>query len=277
MKDNFNKVIFSKGVKLLLAPIIKLFRIYEIRFFNLREKESIDALINIIPGLSKLQVLNGPFQGMKYPNAISKGSTFVPKILGSYEAELHSIISELIAFNYDEIWDIGCAEGYYAVGFAFRCNDAKIRAFDIDINSRQACEMLANINNVNGRLEICSKCDADLINDFNFMNGLIISDCEGFELDLFERVDIGNKALDYLIEIHEWPLDNNIAIKILNLFKNSHNVEIIQSVSDLYKAKHYSFYPLVSEASFSLETRYNAFRENRGGNEMLWYYFKRKV
>src|SRR6185436_7862279 len=36
-----------------------------------------------------LVVLEGPFKGLKYPFVRSVGSTCTPKLLGTYEAELH--------------------------------------------------------------------------------------------------------------------------------------------------------------------------------------------
>ena len=44
------------------------------------------------------------------------GSVLIPKLLGSYEQELQPLLQRLAAQNYSEIVDIGCAEGYYAIG-----------------------------------------------------------------------------------------------------------------------------------------------------------------
>src|ERR1035441_10269867 len=57
-------------------------------------------------------VLNGPFEGMRYLQA-SVGSVLSPKLVGSYEAELHPFIERVTSGRYDIVVDIGCAEGYY--------------------------------------------------------------------------------------------------------------------------------------------------------------------
>ena len=59
-------------------------------------------------------IQNGHFKGMNYIKR-SSGSALLPKILGSYEEPIQGWIKEVI-----EKKNIGCAEGYYACGFARR-------------------------------------------------------------------------------------------------------------------------------------------------------------
>ena len=63
-----------------------------------------------------LTVKNGPMAGLKYPSFSSFGSSIFPKLVGTYENELAPIINKLNATQYKLIIDIGCAEGYYAIG-----------------------------------------------------------------------------------------------------------------------------------------------------------------
>jgi hypothetical protein len=50
-------------------------------------------------------VLDGPFAGMRYvPRAA--GSSLLPKLLGSYEAELHGIVAVVINSDYRKIVDV---------------------------------------------------------------------------------------------------------------------------------------------------------------------------
>src|SRR4051812_23329074 len=57
------------------------------------EKEIVELAEAIF---SEKVVLHGPFKGMKYPSLRSKSSALYPKLLGTYEMELQSIISEII-------------------------------------------------------------------------------------------------------------------------------------------------------------------------------------
>jgi hypothetical protein len=58
----------------------------------------------------------GPFQGMQYvPELLSPERLLqhavLPKILGCYEAELHSVLRRVFERNYDKIVNIGCIRG----------------------------------------------------------------------------------------------------------------------------------------------------------------------
>jgi hypothetical protein len=63
-----------------------------------------NALKSISPNLT---VKHGPFKGMVYPEKMSVGSTLCPKLLGSYERELHPVIEKIRLNKYSEIVDIG--------------------------------------------------------------------------------------------------------------------------------------------------------------------------
>ena len=74
------------------------------------------------------EVQAGPFKGMRYPQFKAKGSTMLGKLLGTYEGELADLITSLVKQPYDAVVDVGCAEGYYAVGLALKISTAKIFA-----------------------------------------------------------------------------------------------------------------------------------------------------
>ena len=75
----------------------------------------------------KNTVAAGPFAGMRYAG-LPSGSTAGPKLLGSYESEIAAWIEGLCGARLDTIVDVGCAEGYYAVGMAMRCPAARVLA-----------------------------------------------------------------------------------------------------------------------------------------------------
>src|SRR6202012_121812 len=101
-----------------------------------------------------LVVNGGPFQGMKYLPE-SHGSALAPKLVGSYEAEISAMIEEYCARGgAANVVDIGCDEGYYAVGMALRLPLAKVYAFDIDSRAQRDCAQMAALNNVQDRVVI---------------------------------------------------------------------------------------------------------------------------
>ena len=135
---------------------------------------------------SEKKVLNGPFEKMIYPDFFSAGSTLYPKLIGSYEFELHQLINHILTSNYEQYIDVGCAEGYYAVGFALKSPGALIHAFDINESAIKYCRQMAEVNNVGDRLFTYSYCDAEKLSSFNFLKKTcILIDCEGYEKMLF--------------------------------------------------------------------------------------------
>src|SRR4051812_11016306 len=99
------------------------------------------------------EIMAGPFKGMHFVDS-SVEANISPKLLGSYEAELHSVVEEIIASGFERIIDVGCADGYYAVGFALRMPRTKIYAFDVDARAQRQCQGLAERNGVAKQIRI---------------------------------------------------------------------------------------------------------------------------
>ena len=76
-------------------------------------------------------VRGGPFDGMQFTTDC-RWPGFPTYLTGNYEAELHEALEEFIATRPDVVVDVGCAEGYYAVGLALRLPEAHVYAYDID-------------------------------------------------------------------------------------------------------------------------------------------------
>jgi hypothetical protein len=220
-----------------------------------------------------LVVKHGPFKGLKYPVANSFGSVMLPKLLGSYEKELHPIIEEICQTPYINIIDVGCAEGYYAIGFAMRNPKAKIFAFDIEPIAQDFCSHLAQINGVNQRVKIEGFCSSETFKEFSF-NGkdLIFCDCEGYEKKLFteDLVPYLNNC-DLLIELHDF-LDIDISSYISNLFKETHEQIFIESIDDIKKAKTYDYKEI---KDLDLISKKRILAENRP-TIMEWVFLKSK-
>jgi hypothetical protein len=111
------------------------------------ERAMIDSeVFKISPDLT---VKYGVFKGMKLlPGEESGSGSLIPKLLGAYEYELRPVLEKICHEHYTEIINVGCAEGYYAVGFAMRFPDAKVFAYDIDKGALKLCEEMARLNKV---------------------------------------------------------------------------------------------------------------------------------
>ena len=171
-------------------------------------------------------VLDGPFRGMKYPISSLTNRYGIPILFGTYELELHSIIEEVVTKHYDRIIDIGCAEGYYAVGLARRTG-ATVYAFDCEPRERHYCRQMARENGVADRVYVRDWCNIRTLKRVAVGRCLIIADCEGYEVDLFsDDVVQSLKNCDLIVELHEIK-GTDVRGILLGRFKHSHNAELI--------------------------------------------------
>ena len=212
-----------------------------------------------------LVVQSGPFEGMKYVSeAIC--SSLAPKLLGSYEAELHEALTEIIAADYETVIDIGCAEGYYAVGLALHLPKARMYAFDIDSRARDLCKALAMTNDVSERVSVEGECDHKRLQTLTNGRSLIVCDCEGCELGLLDPSLVpGLKASDLLVELHDM-VDPSISKTIVERFAPTHEITLIDSAE-----RNPSLFPALQR--YSPATQRTAVSEFRGAM-MQWAYMR---
>ena len=225
------------------------------------------ALKTISPDLT---VRHGVFRGLKYPEEKSVCSALIPKLLGSYESELQPLLQRLQARNYSEVVDIGCAEGYYAVGLGRLFPDSKVFAYDTNAEAIRLCRLMAQANQVESRMSIGSFCDAATLQNLPLTGrALVVSDCEGYEKHLFTADTIRKLGKhDVLIEVHDF-IDIAISSRLRADFQATHKLEVIHSIDDIKKAQTYDYPEL---APFDLAQRKILLAEHRPAI-MEWFYF----
>ncbi len=176
-------------------------------------------------------VVSGYFKGVKYPTLQAYGSGLFTKILGSYEDELHPLFKSIEKKQYRQILDIGCAEGFYVVGLGLKHPNASIFAFDIDLNAIAFCKRFVAANHLKNKIDYKGFCDDAFLSTFKFESpSLIISDCEGFEKQLFTQKSMDNlKQTDVLIEIHD-DFEGQMSTYIKSMFVKTHSLIEIKSV-----------------------------------------------
>jgi len=174
-------------------------------------------------------VLSGPFAGMAYvPQAT--GSALMPKLLGSYEEELHDIIGQTVATDYAAIIDIGCAEGYYANGLAMRLPRTRVYAFDIDPEAQALCKEMARLNAVEERVTVLGECKPSHLNALMTGRSLIICDCEGYESELLQPGLVPAMAqADILVELHD-QVQPGLTPLVLGRFRETHSATMITAI-----------------------------------------------
>ncbi len=172
-------------------------------------------------------VQSGPFAGMRYLDA-SIGSSFLPKLIGSYECELHPIIQKTLVTPYQSVVDVGSAEGYYAVGLARNlAGKPKVYAFDTDIAAQELCRQLADINDVKNQVVVAGYCDFEKLQSSLQGRALLICDCEGYELQLLDPKEVpALLTTEIIVELHDTP-QIPVTPQIEARFTDSHSIEII--------------------------------------------------
>ena len=174
------------------------------------------------------RVQGGPFAAMEFVTASAEGC-LVAKLIGCYERELHPFVESVIAASYEAILNIGCADGYYAVGFARRCPRSKIYAFDINPIAQNACRELAARNGVADRLEVGGLFSPDSFQMFRGKRTLAMIDIEGSELELVTSVPAAELAhLDLIVECHDC-FQPSISERLIRHLSESHHVQRIDN------------------------------------------------
>lgn len=203
------------------------------RFFRRRFREAqVEARARLFRG-GPPRVLTGPFSGMPYLDETVWGS-IVPKWLGSYEWELGGVISEIIDRGYATVVDVGCAEGYYAVGLARRVGNCRVFAFDTDPYSRDQLRRLAGLSGVVERVSVGSFCrHSDLESLRRRFAGsiLLICDIEGCEWEFLNPAQCRHlEGCDILVEIHECAGVENPVSEMGSRFSASHEIHALASI-----------------------------------------------
>lgn len=199
---------------------------------------------------SGLTVADGPFAGLRYPAAVAYGSSLWPKLLGTYESELHPALARLRRRTYDDLVDIGFAEGYYLVGLAGWFPSARVWGFDPSADAHRLCTSLAAANSLPpSRLRLATAATADALVPALTGRTLVVCDCEGHEAELFasDRIDRWRHA-DLLIETHDFLIPGTAAAISARLAP-THVVEIV--AADLAPAAVLARAPLAARRRFS--------------------------
>ena len=166
-------------------------------------------------------VQDGPFECL----VLSPAPHAVPKILGTYEEELWPSIAKAIERRPDVILNIGCGEGYYAVGLKRRLPGAWVGCYDTSDKCQMECWNTARLNDCD--VSVTGAYDGDFFDESGF-HRLIVMDCEGAELEYLSEANCANLGnADVIVECHDF-LGQPITQIISERLGLTHDVEIIR-------------------------------------------------
>ena len=152
-----------------------------------------------------LKVLSGPFRGLIYPR-YSTGSEYFPKLLGTYEMELHELVEGLRARRFSSIVVVGAGEGYYVGGLAGLLPGLPLASFESDPCGREAVAEMSRTNGFAERLDNRGLCTPGLLAEVlsASVDPLLVMDVEGAERTLLDPNGVpALRHTTILVEVHD--------------------------------------------------------------------------
>ena len=176
-------------------------------------------------------VVRGPFSGMTITERVVWGNgDIISRLLGAYEMELWGSIEEVLAANPDAVINLGCAEGYYAVGLALRLPGAVVHAIDRNPEALVACEAAAKANRAEAKLRLEVGASLELVEPFlsRVARPFVLMDCEGAEIDIVPRLSgpIVEKSI-FLVECHDFK-DRKTTSTLAGRLSATHEIVIVE-------------------------------------------------
>jgi hypothetical protein len=235
------------------------------------------TLLNFNKNLFDTSIPYGLFAGIRITSLSDLQAGIAQKFLGIYEIEIAQHLTYLLESNdYDYFIDIGAAEGLYALVLdkAIRRKNlpAVVYAFEEDYFVRQLLKRRLKANDsVNVQV-----LGGFRVHSLNLLNpnrrGFVLSDCEGFEAEIFSEAHRSKFInCDMIIETHDGN-SPNVTSKIMALMSKTHDVELVTQLPlsgylDLIKDDWFN--------SLSKEERLKLL-ENSRNQETKWLVITRK-
>ena len=221
-------------------------------------------------GLYGDEVVQGPFLGLRYPPPEQWASCRFEKINGTYEHELHPLITRLVQEkHYRMIINVGAAEGFFSVGLAKVFPDAKLIAYEAKEENIAFCDNLARINQVADRVTTRGFCTAELLAAETPSAPVLV----WMDIDTGERAVLDPVAVpwlrnaDIVVELHDC-LEPGLTELIRSRFVSTHEIEQITNSGLDYKN-----YPVLRNLLFT--EIYALVGEDRRGLQD-WFFMRPK-
>lgn len=182
-------------------------------------------------------VQSGPFQNLKMND--NQGGCLGNKLLGSYESQLYQLIEEIILKKPDLVINIGCGEGYYGVGLAFRMPDVK--HILIDTADHELVEAVKNgeTNNLTN-IEYWKEGPIDKLRELVAQSNtpVFIVDVEGYEMSLLNMETFPELSkTTILVECHDFH-GIPITATLTERFNLTHTIINILDVEKTCSSRH---------------------------------------
>jgi hypothetical protein len=173
------------------------------------------------------KVQGGLFKGLALSRETVWGidGDLAPKILGTYEQQLHAPLADFLRRGPRVVVNVGAAEGYYVAGLA-RLLGSFVIAFEPHAGAREICLETARLNGASSRVEVRGACTSATLQEV--LDGrapaLLVMDCEGAELEILEGLRSGSlDNTDLVIECHDF-VEPRTTAGLQELFRDTHSL-----------------------------------------------------
>lgn len=209
-------------------------------------------------------VQRGPFVGLRlHPDVVWSAGDTVTKVLGVYEQELHESIFDAISKKPTCVVNIGCADGYYAVGIQRLLPDVPVFAFDIDPRASFDFSKTQELNGTYARFEQNFDFSSPPPELLEFDSIFFVIDIEGNERDIRSLPSVILKKSSMLIEVHDL-FEPGLTQKLVEFLSKTHEVKIIPEAGrDPHTLSELQNYGTLDKYIFLCEFR---------GSSMNWLY-----
>lgn len=181
-------------------------------------------------GLYPDEVLRGPFRGMKLPAKSEFFDCRFEKVFGTYEHELFEVLDTFPDRmpRGTDVFVVGAADGFYAVGIALTLPGSKIHAYERETGRREMLEKIARLNCTESRTIVMGECTPESLNEtLPTALSLVICDVDGYESDLFDPELVPNLRLaTLLVETHDCFVPG-VSDCLKKRFSESHSIHEI--------------------------------------------------
>ena len=193
-------------------------------------------LVDLVMKRTGGKVQRGPFKGMIIlPEFVWGDGDAAGKLLGLYENELHVALEDVIAWNPDNIVNVGCAEGFYGIGLALRCKPQWVTFIDVDKRALDIAKRNFDINGgkPKGTIDVGFGTWKVFWGDVPGLLGksdqrpFVFMDCEGAEEDLLDLVKAPELAkARIIVESHDC-IRPGLMVRLIERFRGTHDIEVI--------------------------------------------------
>lgn len=168
----------------------------------------------------------GPFTGIRYPAGMWACCKF-QKIFGTYEHELHELITHLAATkNYQTILNIGAADGFYSVGFARLFPSAQVIAFEGDDYRFSTSQLLVRENGLESRITMHGYCEVSKLVSMKITQPVLLwMDIDTGERTLLDPAKVPwLREVEIVVELHDC-LEAGLTDLIRSRFEQTHTIK----------------------------------------------------